>query len=63
MPTSRALEDVGSDVKARLADPGTYGQFVLSTLDSSAAMNEPDRPGYYGGGAEGYVDYRRCPRS
>lgn len=59
----RALEDVGSDVKAGLADIEAYGQFVLSTPDfverlkSGAAMNEPDRATYYGGGAEGYVDY------
>lgn len=59
----RALEDVGSDVKAGLADMESYGQFILSTPDfverlkSGAAMNEPDRASYYGGGAQGYVDY------
>jgi NADPH2 dehydrogenase len=59
----RALEDVGSDVKAGLADIEAYGQFVLSTPDfverlkSGAPMNEPDRATYYGGGAMGYVDY------
>lgn len=59
----RALEDVGSDVQAGLADLEAYGQFVLSTPDfverlkSGAAMNELDRASYYGGGAEGYVDY------
>jgi len=41
----------------------SYGQFVLSTPDfverlkSGAPLNEPDRASYYGGGAEGYVDY------
>ncbi len=59
----RALQDVGSDVRSGLADLESYGQFVLSTPDfverlkSGAAMNEPDRASYYGGGPEGYVDY------
>jgi NADPH2 dehydrogenase len=59
----RALEDVGSDIRAGLADVESYGQFVLSTPDfverlkSGAPMNKPDRASYYGGGAEGYVDY------
>lgn len=59
----RALEDIGSDVRAGLADMESYGQFVLSNPDfverlkSGAAMNKPDRASYYGGGAEGYVDY------
>ncbi|MET3354377.1 UNVERIFIED_ORG: NADPH2 dehydrogenase [Xanthobacter viscosus] len=61
----RALEDVGSDVKAGLADLEAYGQFVLSTPDfverlkSGAAMNTPDRATYYGGSPDGagYIDY------
>lgn len=59
----RALDDIGSDVKSGLADLESYGQFVLSTPDfverlkAGAPMNKPDRASYYGGGAEGYVDY------
>lgn len=59
----RALEDVGLDVKAGLADIEAYGQFVLSTPDfverlkSGVSMNAPDRATYYGGSATGYVDY------
>jgi 2,4-dienoyl-CoA reductase-like NADH-dependent reductase (Old Yellow Enzyme family) len=59
----RALEDVGADVRGGLADLESYGQFVLSTPDFverlkfGAAMNQPDRASYYGGGAKGYVDY------
>ncbi|BCP51503.1 alkene reductase [Kaistia sp. 32K] len=59
----RKLEDVGSDVKSGIADLEAYGQFVLSTPDfverlkSGAALNKPDNASFYGGGAEGYVDY------
>lgn len=59
----RTLEDVGSDVRSGLAEMESYGQFVLSTPDfverlkSGSAMNQPDRASYYGGGAEGYIDY------
>lgn len=61
----RALEDVGSDVRAGLADLEAYGQFVLSTPDFverlkiNAAMNVPDRTSFYGGSPDGagYIDY------
>lgn len=61
----RALEDVGSDVRAGLADLEAYGQFVLSTPDFverlkiNAAMNVPDRASFYGGSPDGagYIDY------
>jgi NADPH2 dehydrogenase len=65
----RALEDVGSDIRTGLADVESYGQFVLSTPDfverlkSGAPLNEPDRASYYGGGAEGYVDYPTQPEA
>lgn len=59
----RALVDVGTDVKSGVADLEAYGQYVLSTPDfverlkSGAAMNTADQASFYGGGAEGYVDY------
>jgi N-ethylmaleimide reductase len=59
----RALQDVGSDIAAGLADLESYGQLVLSTPDFTARlksgepMNEPDKSTYYGGGAKGYTDY------
>jgi hypothetical protein len=58
----RALQDVGSDIAAALADVESYGRFVLSTPDftarlkSGAPMNEPDKSTYYAGGANGYTD-------
>lgn len=59
----RALQDVGADIVAGLADLESYGQFVLSTPDftarlkSGAATNVADRATYFGGGAKGYTDY------
>jgi len=59
----RALADVGTDVASGLADIEAYGQFVLSNPDfldrlkSGADMNQGDRATFFGGGAEGYVDY------
>lgn len=59
----RVLADVGTDISSGLADLESYGQFLLSTPDfaarlkSAAPMNTPDRATYYGGGAQGYVDY------
>lgn len=59
----RALADVGRDVASGLADIEAYGQFVLSNPDfldrlkSGAEMNQGDRASFFGGGAEGYVDY------
>jgi NADPH2 dehydrogenase len=59
----RALQDVGSDIAAGLADLESYGRFVLSTPDftarlkSGAPMNEPDKSTHYAGGAKGYTDY------
>jgi N-ethylmaleimide reductase len=51
----RALQDVGSDIAAGLADLESYGEFVLSTPDYTtrlkfgAATNGPDKSTYYGG--------------
>lgn len=59
----RPLAEIGLDIEAGRADLESYGQFVLSTpdfierLQTGAAMNAPDKGTYYGGGAEGYVDY------
>jgi N-ethylmaleimide reductase len=60
---ARALQDVGADIAAGLADLEPYGQFVLSTPDftarlkSGAPMNAADRSTYFGGSAKGYTDY------
>jgi N-ethylmaleimide reductase len=60
---ARALQDVGADIAAGLADLESYGQFVLSTPDfsarlkSGAPMNAADKSTYFGGDARGYTDY------
>jgi N-ethylmaleimide reductase len=59
----RAREQIGSDVASGLADLESYGQMVLANPDfvarlkASAPMNEADRNTFFGGAAQGYVDY------
>lgn len=59
----RAREQIGSDVTSGLADLESYGQMVLANPDfidrlkTHAPMNEADRNTFFGGGAQGYVDY------
>lgn len=59
----RPREQIGSDVKAGLADIEAYGQAILANPDflerlrQNAPLNEGDRNTFYAGGAEGYVDY------
>nr|WP_199044723.1 alkene reductase [Dyella sp. ASV24] len=59
----RVREQIGSDVTSGLADLESYGQMVLANPDfidrlkTQAPMNEADRNTFFGGGAQGYVDY------
>ncbi|MFC4527082.1 alkene reductase [Dyella halodurans] len=59
----RPREQIGSDVVSGLADLEAYGQLVLANPDflkrlrTGAPMNDVDPRTFFGGGAEGYVDY------
>ncbi|HEX2817340.1 MAG TPA: alkene reductase [Phenylobacterium sp.] len=59
----RPRDQIGADVASGLADLETYGQMVLANPDfitrlkTGAPMNTADRATFFGGGAEGYVDY------
>lgn len=59
----RAREQIGTDVAAGLADLEAYGQMVLANPDfivrlkTDAPMNDADRNTFFGGSAQGYVDY------
>lgn len=59
----RAREQIGSDVLSGLADLEAYGQMVLANPDfterlkTGAAMNDADPASYFGGNAQGYIDY------
>jgi N-ethylmaleimide reductase len=59
----RPREQIGTDVASGLADLETYGQMVLANPDfitrltTDAPMNTADRATFFGGGAEGYIDY------
>jgi N-ethylmaleimide reductase len=69
-PTALLLNRPGSDLARRvqdvtdgLADVVTVGSLALANPDlvarlkQGAALNEPDRATFYGGGERGYVDY------
>ncbi|ULU24570.1 alkene reductase [Dyella terrae] len=59
----RAREQIGSDLTSGLADLESYGQMVLANPDfiarlkTHAPLNDADRNTFFGGGAQGYVDY------
>jgi 2,4-dienoyl-CoA reductase-like NADH-dependent reductase (Old Yellow Enzyme family) len=59
----RPRDQIGADVASGLADLEAYGQMVLANPDfvlrlrTNAAMNEADPKTFYGGAAEGYIDY------
>ncbi len=59
----RPRDQIGADVRSGLADLESYGQMVLANpdfierLQHNAPMNEADRNSYFGGGAQGYIDY------
>ena len=59
----RARENIGTDIESGLADLESYGQMILanpdfvSRLQQNLPMNEADNTTYYGGDAQGYVDY------
>jgi 2,4-dienoyl-CoA reductase-like NADH-dependent reductase (Old Yellow Enzyme family) len=58
-------EQIGNDVAAGLADLEAYGQMVLANPDfverlkTNAPMNPADRNTFFGGTAQGYIDYPR----
>ena len=57
------LEARVADLTSGLADVITVGAMALANPDlvervrTGAALNEPDRATFYGGGAGGYTDY------
>jgi N-ethylmaleimide reductase len=59
----RPREQIGSDVASGLADLEAYGQMVLANPDfvarltANAPMNDADRRTFFGGAAQGYIDY------
>ncbi|WP_338827334.1 alkene reductase [Bradyrhizobium sp. 27S5] len=59
----RPRDRIGSDVASGLADLEAYGQMVLANPDfvarlkANAPMNDADRNTFFGGAAQGYVDY------
>ena len=59
----RPRENIGTDIESGLADLESYGQMILanpdfvSRLQQNLPMNEADNTTYYGGDAQGYVDY------
>lgn len=59
----RPREQIGADLASGLADLEAYGQMVLANPDfverlkADASLNEADRATFFGGGAQGYIDY------
>ncbi|SCW90442.1 NADH:flavin oxidoreductase / NADH oxidase family protein [Rhizobium mongolense subsp. loessense] len=59
----RPRDQIGADVTSGLADLEAYGQMVLANPDfvvrlkANAAMNEADHNTFFGGTAQGYIDY------
>ncbi|NDJ57448.1 alkene reductase [Enterobacteriaceae bacterium 4M9] len=59
----KAREDIGQDIAQGVAELEAYGQMVLANPDfverlrTGAVLNEADRQTYFGGGAQGYIDY------
>ncbi|QNK02168.1 alkene reductase [Dyella telluris] len=59
----RPREQIGNDVASGLADLEAYGQMVLANPDfverlkTGAPLNDADPRTYFGGDAQGYVDY------
>ena len=60
---SRPREQIGSDIASGLADLEAYGQMVLANPDFverlklNAPLNVADRNTFFGGNAQGYIDY------
>jgi N-ethylmaleimide reductase len=59
----RARDRIGVDIASGAADLEAYGQMVLANPDfierlkADAPLNEASRPTFFGGGAQGYIDY------
>ena len=59
----RAREQIGTDVASGLAELEAYGQMVLANPDfvarlkANAPMNDADHNTFFGGSAQGYIDY------
>jgi len=59
----RPRDQIGADIASGLADLEAYGQMVLANPDfivrlrNEAPMNEADRATFFGGTAQGYIDY------
>jgi 2,4-dienoyl-CoA reductase-like NADH-dependent reductase (Old Yellow Enzyme family) len=60
----RALEQIGADLAAGLADLEAYGQMVLANPDfverlkTGAPMSPADPATFFGGDRKGYIDYQ-----
>lgn len=61
--SGRTREQIADDIVAGLSDVAPLGKWALANPDvverlkADAPFNEPDVATFYGGGAEGYVDY------
>jgi hypothetical protein len=59
----RPRDQIGADIVSGLADQEAYGQMVLANPDfvarlkTAAPMNTADRARFFGGAAQGYIDY------
>jgi len=59
----RPREQIGTDVASGLAELESYGQMILANPDfltrlkTGAPLNHADNTTFFGGGAQGYVDY------
>lgn len=59
----RPREQIGADAASGLADLEAYGQIVLANPDfverlkTNAPMNDANRNAFFGGTAQGYIDY------
>jgi len=59
----RPRDLIGADVASGLADLEAYGQMILANPDfidrlkANAPMNDADRNTFFGGNAQGYIDY------
>jgi N-ethylmaleimide reductase len=59
----RPRDQIGVDIVSGLADQEAYGQMVLANPDfvarlkTAAPMNTADRARFFGGAAQGYIDY------
>jgi N-ethylmaleimide reductase len=65
----RPREQIGADAASGLAELESYGQIALANPDlverlkAGAPLNDADRNTYFGGSAQGYIDYPALRRA